>query len=66
MPAGEKIKGIPPRAVQYVKNQSEKLTAAPNKPYWLKDNFTKRGGAYFPKKTIDNPQVVKGAILKNS
>lgn len=65
LPAHEKVKGIPPRAFNYVKDRADKLAAMPNKPYWLQDNFTKKNGTYFPKKVIDNPPTVKGAILKD-
>lgn len=65
IPSGEKVKGIPPRAFNYVKGRSEKLAATTNKPYWLKDNFTKKNGTYFPKKVIDNPPTIKGAVGKN-
>jgi len=65
IPAGEKVKGIPPRAFNYVRDRSQKITAMPNKPYWLQDNFTKKNGTYFPKKAIDNPPTIKGVIIKS-
>lgn len=65
IPATEKVKGIPPRAFNYVKDRSEKLAAMPNKPYWLQDNFTKKNGTYFPKKVIDSPPTIKGVIREN-
>jgi hypothetical protein len=65
MPAGEKIKGIPPKAFNYVKDRSGKLASMDNKPYWLQDNFTKKNGTYFPKKVIDSPPTIKGAVSKN-
>jgi hypothetical protein len=66
IPAVKKVKGVPPAAFNYVKQRSDKLAAMPNKPYWLQDNFTKKNGAYFPKKVIDNPPNIKGVVRENS
>lgn len=52
VPVHEKVKGIPPRAFNYVKEKSDKLAAMANKPFFLMDNFTKRNGIYYPKKSI--------------
>lgn len=64
IPNAEKVKGIPPRAFNYVKDRSEKLASLPQRPYWLQDNFTRKNGTFFPKKVIDNPPSLKGSILK--
>jgi hypothetical protein len=65
LPAHERVKGIPPRAFNYVKDRADKLAAMPNKPYWLQDNFTKKNGTYFPKVGISKPPDMPGAIRNN-
>lgn len=65
LPAHERVKGIPPRAFNYVKDRADKLSAMANKPYWLQDNFTKKNGSYFPKVGISKPPDMPGVIRNN-
>jgi hypothetical protein len=57
MPDTKKIKGIPPAAVKYVKDKSTNFRNYTNPPYWLKDNFAYRNGAYYPKAGIKKPKT---------
>ena len=52
---GKTVKGIPPKAFNYIKEKSASLAKMKNKPYWL-DNFKEKGGVYYPKASINNPK----------
>jgi hypothetical protein len=51
VPSGSMVKGIPPTAHNFVKDNSAKLAKSKSKPFWL-ENFTPRKGVYYLKKSI--------------
>jgi len=62
---GSPIKGIPPSAVNYMKDKSAVFERMKNKPSWLKNNFVSRNGVYYPKANVDKPPVISGVIREN-
>jgi hypothetical protein len=51
MPAHDKVKGIPPKAFNYVRDRSDKLSRYKTPPFFL-ENFTKKHGTFYPKKIL--------------
>lgn len=65
IPSGAKIKGVPPGAAKFVKDNADKLNRLKNKPRWLSNNFTPKGNGVFPKAVIQKPPIITGAIKEN-
>jgi len=51
MPAHDKVKGIPPKAFNYVRDRSDKLSRYKTPPFFL-ENFTLKHGTFYPKKIL--------------
>jgi hypothetical protein len=51
IPKSKHVQGIPPRAFNHIKSNSEKLSRYKTAPFFL-ENFTLKHGVYFPKKSI--------------
>ena len=49
---GKPVKGIPPKAFNYIRDNSHKINNLKSKPFFIDDNFTLRNGVFYPNKGI--------------
>jgi hypothetical protein len=52
IPKSKHVTGIPPKAFNHIRDNSDKFARYQSKPFFLTDNFTKKNGVYYPKKKL--------------